>query len=57
MYCTSTLIEHGFVESTLVKGKVYFKPRMDNIEKVWNSFMEVLKSPYVPHDSDNEKHN
>lgn len=30
---------------------------MDNIEKVWNSFMEVLKSPYVPHDSDNEKHN
>lgn len=56
-YHVNKLIEHGFVESTLVKGKVYFKPRMDNIEKVWNSFMEVLKSPYVPHDSDNEKHN
>lgn len=56
-YHVNKLIEHGFVESTLIKGKVYFKPRMDNIEKVWNSFMEVLKSPYVPHDSDNEKSN
>lgn len=54
-YHVNKLIEHGFVESTLIKGKVYFKPRMENIEKVWNSFLDVLKSPYVPHGSYNDK--